>query len=214
MTQLLKFTGTPPALTAGLPIRSAYRSPSITYPSPCLAAKWGPHVSHLPCFLFPFLNLPVTASWGQGAAPPWPLPHCARTAGCPPRGRDTDAKVRPPSIHLPGTLAPPYKSNPHPHLPVPRRPWGFPPNFAAAREEEERGKEEWRGESGAPPGRPEPGAAGVEDQVLTVTVLERHGRRPASSPTRRRRSLKLRSLRSTSSLRRGRQRGEAVATPS
>jgi hypothetical protein len=40
-------------------------------------------------------------------------------------------------------------------------------------------------------GRLEPGAAGVEDQVLTVTVLERHGRRPASSPTRHRLPFKL-----------------------
>jgi hypothetical protein len=113
-TGLLK----PPAHLARRPTEPA--GPSITYPSPCPAAKWGPHVSPLPCFLFPFLSLPVTALWGQGAAPPWPLPHCACTAGCPPRGWGTDAKVRPPSIHFPGTLAPPYKSNPQPHLPVPR----------------------------------------------------------------------------------------------
>jgi hypothetical protein len=36
---------------------------------------------------------------------------------------------------------------------------------------------------------PELGAAGVEDQDLTVTVLGRHGRHPASSPTRHRRPL-------------------------
>jgi hypothetical protein len=168
---------------------------------------------------------------GQGVnashtAPPWPSPHCACTAGCPPRGRGTDAKVCPPSIHLPRTLAPPYKWNPHPHLPVRRHHGDLAPVHRERNERNTRAVTVLgppsppapETKAGAPPGSrghprggrrrhrlgpqsqlparspfafilrrpPEPGATRVENQVLTVTVPERHGRRPASSPTRRR----------------------------
>jgi hypothetical protein len=78
MTHVLKFVGTPPTFTAGQPFLSAHRSPSTTYPSPCLAAKWGPHVSHHILFFFLSVSSPrdvATMETGGGrelAPAPWP----------------------------------------------------------------------------------------------------------------------------------------------
>jgi hypothetical protein len=92
---------------------------------------WGPPVSPFPISLFLSASSPVTHGVGRKevtpvpmAATPTVLAHpdvCHVAAG-------TNAKVCPPSIHLPGTLAPPYKWNPHAHLPVHATPWGIFPN--------------------------------------------------------------------------------------
>jgi hypothetical protein len=77
MTHLLKFAGTPLTFTAGLPFLSAHRSPSTTYPSPCLAAKWSPHVSHHILFFFLSVSSPrdvaaMETGGGRELAPtPW-----------------------------------------------------------------------------------------------------------------------------------------------
>jgi hypothetical protein len=188
---------------------------------------------HSPLFAFLPLGISRDAPWGRAPR---------RPNGCHPPPPDVrrvplgaDAKVCPPSIHLPGTLAPPYKSNPHPHLPVPSihlpgtlaSPYKSNPHphlpvrrclgdFAPVHRWRRGGEGERRME-------------GRVERCRGDRNLELPELRTRSSPSRFWSAtavalpphqhtavvpLKLRPLRSTSSLRKGRQQDEAVATPS
>jgi hypothetical protein len=112
------------------PFQPAAHLPPTT--SSSITTKWTPRVSHNPPLLFFFT---VTRAVGAGRAPmPAMAPPSSALAHS--DARHAARKRRPPSIHLPETLAaPPYKSPPAGLSLFRRHHWGSFP-LSTAREEE------------------------------------------------------------------------------
>jgi hypothetical protein len=132
MTHLLKFAGTPPTFTAGLPSRSAFPFWPTEARLPPTPSAFHRHVGLAsqtllsPTFSPP--SVPRDGAVGQGGDASRASPHGRRLTS-----RASQMRATPPEIALhrpslyPETLALPYKWNPHPHLPVRRRLGDFAP---------------------------------------------------------------------------------------